>query len=167
MTLPRGGWDIPDALYADLVFISIHPPRRGWDRTAPRSALATRNFNPPTPWGVGQFMTFIFAQFVLFQSTHPVGGGTRKRPGSSARSIFQSTHPVGGGTRPSRTSITMSSFQSTHPVGGGTELAAAVAAAKAISIHPPRGGWDDHGWLWHRDPNISIHPPRGGWDAAR
>ena len=56
--------------------ISIHPPRGGWDKSADLLHTRVRNFNPPTPWGVGQ--DNVFAQFLVnrFQSTHPVGGGT-------------------------------------------------------------------------------------------
>ena len=58
-----------------------------------------RYFNPPTPWGVGRFRGRLYPVGCRFQSTHPVGGGTRGRAMISALPApFQSTHPVGGGT---------------------------------------------------------------------
>ena len=33
--------------------ISIHPPRGGWDYESGRTMGFDKNFNPPTPWGVG------------------------------------------------------------------------------------------------------------------
>ena len=35
------------------LFISIHPPRVGWDFTNHFFKIAIKNFNPPTPCGVG------------------------------------------------------------------------------------------------------------------
>ena len=39
-----------------------------------------------------------FNATVLFQSTHPVGGGTGTGYINPIVKLFQSTHPVGGGT---------------------------------------------------------------------
>ena len=85
-THPVGGWDVPRRRPPVKAAISIHPPRGGWDlvnaRTAaeavefqsthpvgggtglhPRRLSAARNFNPPTPWGVGQVVAgMIFSQ---------------------------------------------------------------------------------------------------------
>ena len=79
--------------------ISIHPPLAGWDRTGVRAyqgitefqsthplrggtvfgyaAFArNRNFNPPTPCGVGHDATVLTEIGYIFQSTHPLRGGT-------------------------------------------------------------------------------------------
>ena len=57
--------------------------------------------------------------------------------------IFQSTHPVRGGTRNTGTSSYKSVlFQSTHPVRGGTNGCNNRSDVRRISIHPPREGWD-------------------------
>ena len=51
---PREGWDAADGEETWKSFISIHPPREGWD------------------FHVLQ----LFPDLLLFQSTHPVRGGT-------------------------------------------------------------------------------------------
>ena len=81
-----------------LAVISIHPPRAGWD-------------------------------------------GRRSRP-SSEPTIFQSTHPVRGGTISLFRCENGIRFQSTHPVRGGTPVDELGRVVVPISIHPPRAGWD-------------------------
>ena len=123
--------------------------------------------------------------------------------------LFQSTLPVGGGTKRHSHLCENGRFQSTLPVGGGTRFPLDHTVSCMISIHPPRGGRDSypHGsghygryfnppspWgegrkLWTLlntiiifqstlpvgggttqkraacvDKSISIHPPRGGRD---
>ena len=56
--------------------------------------------------------------------------------------LFQSTHPVWGGTQLSECATSTLKFQSTHPVWGGTAPARRTDYRKGISIHPPRVGWD-------------------------
>ena len=56
--------------------------------------------------------------------------------------IFQSTHPVWGGTSCASEIRSSAIFQSTHPVWGGTEIEADGSDYGNISIHPPRVGWD-------------------------
>ena len=74
---PRAGWDEPIARTAQSIKISIHPPRAGWDTPDRRRCRGDCNFNPPTPCGVGRIGPSIFAGVHVFQSTHPVRGGTR------------------------------------------------------------------------------------------
>ena len=57
--------------------------------------------------------------------------------------LFQSTHPVWGGTIGAKIGIPGLVFQSTHPVWGGTLYSEADVLRYIISIHPPRVGWDD------------------------
>ena len=57
--------------------ISIRPPRVGWDVGNAAYAGHKPDFNPPTPCGVG----------------------LRRRPLPHIRAVFQSTHPVWGGTQ--------------------------------------------------------------------
>ena len=135
---------LADIRKIEAMFISIHPPREGWDVTSP---------------GGG---TLAYA----FQSTHPVRGGTRRygrmekivrisihppREGwdlldlvEDRRSLCISIHPPreGWDSSSSVSSVHGPRFQSTHPVRGGTNLASAEAASSEISIHPPREGWD-------------------------
>ena len=138
----RGGTHDP-GVKPRLWRISIHPPRAGWDVVFVGALCANYHFNPPTPCGVGP----------------------SQRPHQRVTLLFQSTHPVRGGTSISSTSISTKGFQSTHPVRGGTEGQLPGPVAVKISIHPPRAGWDLLGGaLSQQDVLISIHPPRAGWD---
>ena len=101
--------------------ISIHPPREGWDLKYPPSSV----------W------------LGLFQSTHPVRGGTGAPLILDRKEAkFQSTHPVRGGTCIPILGNIVLLFQSTHPVRGGTVLDGPLVPFRYISIHPPREGWD-------------------------
>ena len=82
-------------------YISIHPPRVGWD---------------------GSF-DYDKAVLMAFQSTHPVWGGTSNFAKMLIRITFQSTHPVWGGTETDARPHKPGAFQSTHPVWGGTTSA--------------------------------------------
>ena len=80
------------------VVISIHPPRVGWDCLTLMIHLLWSNFNPPTPCGVGRSHTIKSAINFLFQSTHPVWGGTSSILGSEAASAdFNPPTPCGVG----------------------------------------------------------------------
>ena len=68
---PREGWDLCRYFTKYLLQISIHPPREGWD----------------TP---DEFSRFI--SMVVFQSTHPVRGGTNLASAEAASSEI-SIHP--------------------------------------------------------------------------
>ena len=48
----------------------------GWDVGIAVSVSAFSDFNPPTPCGVGQELDKLVDAGKLFQSTHPVWGGT-------------------------------------------------------------------------------------------
>ena len=81
--------------------------------------------------------------------------------------LFQSTHPVRGGTDNFlRFADNETVFQSTHPVRGGTQLLFVILLKDAISIHPPREGWDEQAGIFGIIFDISIHPPREGWDDS-
>ena len=145
-THPVGGGTVDGAYTASFIGISIHPPRGGWDQPGPDTpARIDISIHPPRGgWDLQ-----------LFVST-------------ALRRIFQSTHPVGGGTWRMTTMLTGRDI-SIHPPRGGWDPGhgAQAPGLYGISIHPPRGGWD-------RCPRqipvpfiISIHPPRGGWDCRR
>ena len=125
--------------------------------------------------------------FVTFQSTHPVGGGTRSgvindvtnaisihppRGGwdrvlswsYASLSHFNPPTPWGVGLLRESNGQELLAFQSTHPVGGGTVYPQHQLPLDLISIHPPRGGWDQSLRRNIAVRHISIHPPRGGWD---
>ena len=96
---PREGWDFWLLLRLIVELISIHPPREGWDLYAYK----------------------IHAYIHIFQSTHPVRGGT---------------HLPANQDLPACISI--------HPPREGWDMATAGSTAirVLISIHPPREGWD-------------------------
>ena len=142
---PREGWDLTyDDLYLPFK-ISIHPPREGWDYgdTAVQRLKDRISIHPPRE-GWDDEAALIFAACAVFQSTHPVRGGTVLKKITPCPGLFQSTHPVRGGTKP--------------PPQSGEQ--------RKISIHPPREGWDGGGINSGLGGGISIHPPREGWDTA-
>ena len=81
--------------------------------------------------------------------------------------IFQSTHPVRGGTISMEDSSHRNKI-SIHPPREGWDgvKAGLVSMASVISIHPPREGWDQEMGFISMSSCISIHPPREGWDNA-
>ena len=80
---------------------------------------------------------------------------------------FQSTLPVGGGTKQRILAKIAEIFQSTLPVGGGTETVRRRIRDFLISIHPPREGRDyASGRQGPAEGGISIHPPREGRDSC-
>ena len=87
-----------DTGFVRVAFISIHPPREGWDAS----------------WTIVQVLP------APFQSTHPVRGGTVFPSLGYKFTLFQSTHPVRGGTASADSRRSTKKFQSTHPVRGGT-----------------------------------------------
>ena len=103
------------------VLISIHAPRMGSDRAAPRPDHTSMNFNPRSPDG-----------------ERPFAGVT-----DGPACIFQSTLPGWGATTASTTAWTGTSrFQSTLPGWGATGQPHRTHRYGAISIHAPRMGSD-------------------------
>ena len=170
-----------------VLVISIHPPRTGWDSADLSGIRSSRNFNPPTPHGVGlaaiissvissgisihpprtgwdskQFLhPFIFLHF---NPPTPHGVGQYLQQMGKIMEIFQSTHPARGGTRAGPHLRRSAQFQSTHPARGGTPKSAFVNPLNLISIHPPRTGWDANANCRRRRLELfqSTHPARGG-----
>ena len=101
--------------------ISIHPPRVGWDRICAGGNCGWADFNPPTPCGVGLYIVSLIADALIFQSTHPVWGGTN---------------------RPDRPVGFAGNFNPPTPCGVGRFCFQCVPCSFRISIHPPRVGWD-------------------------
>ncbi len=164
----------------DAIFQSTHPV---WGGTAPDPILfdLDRDFNPPTPYGVGLRDVERHLLTMGFQSTHPVWGGTpvsRERVERMTISIhpprmgwdvananidklkkhFNPPTPYGVGPMPTTLFCTTTAFQSTHPVWGGTETAFGVFLDTLISIHPPRMGWDITANLYYYDTS-DFNPP--------
>ena len=73
---PRAGWDQSHChISAALLEISIHPPRAGWDRRTSVGRSGRRNFNPPTPCGVGRVVIPFFSGSSYFNPPTPCGVG--------------------------------------------------------------------------------------------
>ena len=172
--------------------ISIHPPRAGWDYGKSNQQDTDTDFNPPTPCGVGllQDCSWFYGLdisihppragwdhrtqntrggVVVFQSTHPVRGGTQANQSPRKKLIFQSTHPVRGGTNRLKRRLSPFAFQSTHPVRGGTSMDS-VATSVHGNFNPPTPcgvGLPCR----HRDAAAlrfqSTHPVRGGTGRAK
>ena len=124
--------------------ISIHAPRGGSDFPKIRN-----------DW-----------QFVIFQSTLPVGGATIFCSWKSNTKTFQSTLPVGGATGKNRNAGKRPSI-SIHAPRGGSDLRIRNYA-KGSAYFNPRSPWGERLGLWLDDmdsrDDISIHAPRGGSD---
>ena len=82
--------------------------------------------------------------------------------------LFQSTHPVRGGTAKGLASNHGDPI-SIHPPREGWDLyqLGTYDDDTGISIHPPREGWDPNFSDLGGKDIISIHPPREGWDLLR
>ncbi len=129
-------------------FISIHPPRAGWDGFMAAFSSTAANFNPPTPGGVGRTSSWLTPRSTIFQSTHPGRGGTMQKCYLYAPFMHISIHP---------------------PRAGWDETLIYIGVIQEISIHPPRAGWDAS-WVrrWRPWPGFqSTHPGRGGTGVAR
>ena len=125
-----------------------------------------RDFNPPTPCGVGRWFCLL-SQSRFRISIHPPRAGWDKNIGKKliahinfnpptpcgvgpdelmeikeVRKNFNPPTPCGVGLSPAFLSCILSPFQSTHPVRGGTVSICYMSIHKEISIHPPRAGWD-------------------------
>ena len=75
-THPVRGGTVGGLVTAQLLGISIHPPRAGWDCPITPKMVLRKYFNPPTPCGVGRLLPSNCTVPFVFQSTHPVRGGT-------------------------------------------------------------------------------------------
>ena len=98
---PHAGWDFFEAYairHAEK-FQSTHP-MRGGTPFAHTTFLHGRNFNPPTPCGVGPFSSISSRSMPEFQSTHPMRGGTKFCHTQQKYSIyFNPPTPCGVGLR--------------------------------------------------------------------
>ena len=104
---------------------------------------------------------------ILFQSTHPLRGATKKRRWPSGSLIFQSTRPLRGATFSRLSSFSLSVFQSTRPLRGATGCEHGRDGDALISIHAPLAGCDLLLRAGKRDAlRISIHAPLAGCDKS-
>ena len=145
------------------------------------------DFNLPTPCGVGRKDTTIRPSGILFQSTHPVWGGTRPRSAGCSTpeisihpprvgwdqavirqplQLLISIHPprVGWDSRYVRRKRRTKHFNPPTPCGVGRPSGLSFQErVRFQSTHPVWGGTLSAPTLG-ADVPISIHPPRVGWD---
>ena len=103
----------------------------------------------------------------VFQSTHPVRGGTGSNyTGDWCQDI--SIHPPRAGWDRSCAGsvVGTDNFNPPTPCGVGPHGQGSGGNRKGISIHPPRAGWDHPFRRCKGAIHISIHPPRAGWDET-
>ena len=99
------------------------------------------------------------AVFLIFQSTHPVRGGTDTGTGSTPTINISIHPPLTGWDGILQSALPKQSrFQSTHPVRGGTFTTRAIKRMFDISIHPPREGWDISSAI-RRTQTRNFNPP--------
>ncbi len=123
--------------------ISIHPPCGGRDCCSSGRPPRQADFNPPALWGAGPSSQLSVILSESFQSTRPVGGGTR--PANYKRPRPHDFNPPalwGAGPHSRGEFAFQFAFQSTRPVGGGTGSDEVPSNILCISIHPPCGGRD-------------------------
>ena len=176
------------------VYDHFNPPAPcGAGRAAPSTRTGSQtNFNPPAPCGAGLHQITEHIVTHVFQSTRPMRGGTRMRPGTwPALPGFQSTRPMRGGTwfchrlstdhgyfnppAPCGAGppwfcylVTNSShFNPPAPCGAGrANFESAAGKGRFQSTRPVRGGT----FFYRRAilvDHISIHPPRAGRDGLQ
>ena len=155
-------------LATQFTTISIHPPRVGWDyfiEIPPCNICVFQSTHPV--WGGTPSAQFPACGRCYFNPPTPCGVGRCREADPRYIPLFQSTHPVWGGTPDSRwRSWRQKQFQSTHPVWGGTKKWKFSSKRTTFqSTHPVWGGTDLER-MTSSDGRISIHPPRVGWDGA-
>ncbi len=125
-----------------LTPISIHPPLAGWDSPSGNSPEDCRYFNPPTPCGVGLHLRCSLRFGFHFNPPTPCGVGRLHGQRISYRTIFQSTHPLRGGTQQFLCNGKAAGI-SIHPPLAGWDLRHMVMLRILLrfqSTHPLRGG---------------------------
>ena len=139
---PRAGWaQSLDTSAKRTRFQSTHPVRGGTDFATNLKRICTISIHPPR---AGWDQSRVQLQFKRLISIHPPRAGWDFIPIRRGMpcALFQSTHPVRGGTAGHPVYVVEGEFQSTHPVRGGTSTSALYRFRIDISIHPPRAGWD-------------------------
>ncbi len=165
---------------------STHPAQGGTEYGS-LSPPPARNFNPPTPHGVGPRLKGGLHCIDGFQSTHPARGGTRSNRCFRRNRYFNPPTPHGVGRGTGRCALHLhGNFNppTPHGVGRRTGKSAERAdrdfnpptphgvgpyrAAFALTLdtfqstHPARGGTSSPSETAHTGRFQSTHPARGG-----
>ena len=91
------GWDDQHPPGAIHPGISIHPPRMGWDRPRRWCSFPVRDFNPPTPYGVGRYAIDLVPVDTDFNPPTPYGVGPLYDMGYKDSRDFNPPTPYGVG----------------------------------------------------------------------
>ena len=131
-----------DGMIAIYGFQSTHPARGGTYDVLAQMMEDAKNFNPPTPRGVGPKRRAYYQANREFQSTHPARGGT-----------------ILGGD-PQRHGL---NFNPPTPRGVGRCNITDLPVYAHFNPPTPRGVGPTHlRWLWCAGSFQSTHPARGG-----
>ena len=162
---PLAGSDVLVKFVQIQISISIHAPLAGSDHFAQLHYGRYENFNPRSPCGERQPLTFPIMAFPLFQSTLPLRGATvYGRYGGHTFRDFNPRSPCGERQmREKKAALTLnfnprspcgerqttdkelfggSEFQSTLPLRGATAKPLRRRLPFLISIHAPLAGSD-------------------------
>ena len=169
--------------------ISIHPLHAEWDQHGGILSRCHRNFNPPTPCGVGPGPSStssvpstisihpLHAEWdnVSWQATmedyisiHPLHAEWDFLPGEIFDLIPISIHPLHAEWDILRIlpDTDRLLFQSTHSMRSGTPMSDSGNLNGIISIHPLHAEWDTASGRHPVAKNISIHPLHAEWDGS-
>ena len=144
-------------------YISIHPPLVGWDYQILTLLRLSKNFNPPTPCGVGQVAGESTTSSTDFNPPTPCGVGRASfQSGQGRRSNFNPPTPCGVGHVWQVLSLSTFKFQSTHPLWGGTTRRRWLGCCEIFqSTHPLWGGTSEVTHTAKRSPNFNPPTPCG------
>ena len=164
-TLPARGATSPACLRSTKRRISIHAPRTGSDHLGHISVRSSSNFNPRSPHGERRYHSTLRASPIYFNPRSPHGERQPHIFWRFAHLVFQSTLPARGATRRvQRLPCRQRDFNPRSPHGERPPRRGRTRRRNGISIHAPRTGSDgkrrNHSW----DFGISIHAPRTGSD---
>ena len=154
-TRPMRGATPPSLLADDAVFISIHAPHAGRDRTATlrRRRISTISIHAPHA-GRDSRPSHRQGRAHLISIHAPHAGRDAGFAGINDGRCrrFQSTRPMRGATDDTSLVVMVSLFQSTRPMRGATLKKTHIGTSFTISIHAPHAGRDGNKpWVvaWH------------------
>ena len=150
------------------VWISIHAPHAGRDRSRGRRAQPPVYFNPRAPCGARPRLFSPLWDSFLFQSTRPMRGATWSFFASSEGVLpFQSTRPMRGATMGMGCGTLCPGISIHAPHAGRDAVRVVDGVGVGISIHAPHAGRDRNGGHGVEVDEISIHAPHAGRDQRR
>ena len=154
-----------DQVYPLVLQISIHAPHAGRDRRSGWRYWIWAYFNPRAPCGARREHVDHYLLRLLFQSTRPMRGATRRGSGACAHWQISIHAPHAGRDLVLIHWLSRSHrFQSTRPMRGATRGQAGLWQQRAISIHAPHAGRDRRNAKQCQRRGISIHAPHAGRD---